>query len=124
VFVDVPMDELFNSAPADLPAVGRGRGADPDPEAVAEVAELLSRAERPLLVLGTDVWADGAEADALAFAPAVDCILMVVEPTTPIQVIERAMELVPKEKFLGFVLNKIKPSDNGYHYYRYGYGKP
>ncbi len=67
VFVDVPMDEFFNAAPADLPAARPVRGADPDPEAVAEVAELLSRAERPLLVLGTDVWADGAERDALAF---------------------------------------------------------
>lgn len=67
VFVDVPMDEFFNSAPAELPVAARTRGAEPDPEAVAEVAELLSQAERPLLVLGTDVWADGAETDALAF---------------------------------------------------------
>ncbi len=67
VFVDVPMDELFNTTTAAPPAVGDSRGEDPDPEAVAEVAELLSRSERPLLVLGTDVWADGAETAALEF---------------------------------------------------------
>jgi len=64
-----------------------------------------------------------AEADALAFAPLVDCILMVIEPRTPFQAIEKALDLVPKEKFLGFALNKAKPSENGYHYYKYGYGR-
>ncbi len=58
-----------SSSPARRPTCpppSAARGADPDPEAVAEIAELLSRAERPVLVLGTDVWADGAEHDALA----------------------------------------------------------
>ncbi|MFC5175511.1 acetolactate synthase [Nocardioides taihuensis] len=65
VFVDVPMDELFNSASGALPAAGHARGADPDPDAVSEIAELLASATRPVLVLGTDVWADGAEEAAL-----------------------------------------------------------
>jgi protein-tyrosine kinase len=64
-----------------------------------------------------------AEADALAFTPLVDCILMVIERKTPFQAVEKALELVPQEKFLGFALNKIKAGSNGYHYYRYNYGK-
>jgi non-specific protein-tyrosine kinase len=62
-----------------------------------------------------------AEADALAFAPLVDCILMVVHPATSFGDIQRALDLVPKEKFLGFVLNQIE-SSNGDYYYRYKYG--
>ena len=65
VFVDVPMDEFFNQGTGTLPTVSASRGADPDPEAVEAVAALLSAAERPVLILGTDVWADGAEEAAL-----------------------------------------------------------
>ncbi len=67
VFLDVPMDEFFDSASGELPVVTRVRGAEPDPDALAEVAELLGTAVRPVLVLGTDVWADGAEEAALRF---------------------------------------------------------
>ncbi|WP_121258106.1 acetolactate synthase [Nocardioides ferulae] len=67
VFVDVPMDEFFNSASGPAPSGARARGAAPDPETVTEVAELLAAAQRPVLVLGTDVWADGAEEAALRF---------------------------------------------------------
>jgi acetolactate synthase-1/2/3 large subunit len=66
-FVDVPMDEFFNSAAADIPVFTPARGLDPDPDEITEIAELVSRADRPLLILGTDVWADGAEVEALAF---------------------------------------------------------
>jgi acetolactate synthase-1/2/3 large subunit len=65
VFVDVPMDEFFNQATGPLPEVSRPRGQDPDPEALEAVAALLAEAERPVLILGTDVWADGAERAAL-----------------------------------------------------------
>ncbi|WP_243058194.1 acetolactate synthase [Nocardioides sp. SR21] len=67
VFVDVPMDELFNSATGTLPAVAPQRGADPDPDAIATVAGLLAAAVRPVMILGTDVWADRAEEAALRF---------------------------------------------------------
>src|SRR6476659_1681225 len=53
VFVDVPMDEFFNSASGAVPAVGAARGAEPDPDAITEIAELLAGAVRPVLVLGT-----------------------------------------------------------------------
>jgi acetolactate synthase-1/2/3 large subunit len=71
VFVDVPMDELFNSATGRVPAVGPLRGADPDPDAVTAIAELLAGASHPVLILGTDVWADRAEEAALRFVEAV-----------------------------------------------------
>lgn len=64
-YVDVPMDEFFNVGTGVRPEVGALRGAEPDSDAVARVAGLLARAERPVLVLGTDVWADHAEAAAL-----------------------------------------------------------
>jgi acetolactate synthase I/II/III large subunit len=65
VFVDVPMDEFFNQGSGGVPVVGPSRGADPDPDAIAAVARLLADAARPVLILGTDVWADGAEHAAL-----------------------------------------------------------
>ena len=66
VFVDVPMDEFFNTATVTLPGGGRPRGAEPDTDALERIVRLLADAERPVLILGTDVWADGAEEQALA----------------------------------------------------------
>src|SRR5262245_39308734 len=65
VFVDVPMDEFFNSADVTLPTGEPSRGAEPDSDAIERIARLLADAERPVLILGTDVWADGAEQQAL-----------------------------------------------------------
>jgi acetolactate synthase-1/2/3 large subunit len=65
VFVDVPMDEFFNQATGVVPDGTRGRGAQPDTDAIERIARLLADAERPVLILGTDVWADGAEQQAL-----------------------------------------------------------
>ncbi|KQQ43556.1 acetolactate synthase [Nocardioides sp. Leaf307] len=65
VFVDVPMDEFFASASGSLPTVGAGRGEAPDTDAIDRIAALLAASERPVLVLGTDVWADRAEVAAL-----------------------------------------------------------
>ena len=45
----------------------RHRGVEPDGDAIAAIAGLLARAQRPVLILGTDVWADRAEAAALRF---------------------------------------------------------
>ena len=65
VFVDVPMDEFFNSSSGPAPTGDRPRGADPDTDAIDRIAGLLAAAARPVLILGTDVWADGAEVAAL-----------------------------------------------------------
>ena len=67
-FVDVPMDEFFNSTTVTAPSQGNTTAPiDPDDSAVAKIAGLLAGAERPVLILGTDVWADRAEGAALDF---------------------------------------------------------
>ena len=56
-------------------------------------------------------------ADAIAFAPLVDCILMVVEEgRTSIKDVNKALDMIPKEKFLGFVLNRRKAPLQKYYY--------
>ncbi|MFN8193851.1 MAG: acetolactate synthase [Nocardioidaceae bacterium] len=68
VFVDVPMDEFFNQGSGTAPAAPRRTRLEPDADALGEIAELLGSARRPVLILGTDVWADGAVEAALRFA--------------------------------------------------------
>ncbi|WP_185995806.1 acetolactate synthase [Nocardioides campestrisoli] len=65
VFVDVPMDEFFSSASGPAPTGARPAPVEPDADAVARIAGLLAAVSRPVLVLGTDVWADRAEDAAL-----------------------------------------------------------
>ncbi len=65
VFLDASLEALFGAAPAEP---GQPDGADatadrpdqPDPAAIDQIAGLLARASRPVLVLGSDVWLDGA----------------------------------------------------------------
>ena len=68
VFLDVPMDQLFSRADVELPSPPVRERTAPDPDDLAAVGALLARAERPVLVLGSDVWADGAEDAALRLA--------------------------------------------------------
>lgn len=68
VFLDVPMDQLFSRAAVTLPPAPRRTRAEPDPDDVDRVGLLLSRAHRPVLVIGSDVWSDGAEASAARLA--------------------------------------------------------
>lgn len=54
-----------------------------------------------------DVPAVLAGADAMVFAPLVDGIVMVVDRgVTPMPDVKKAVELLPREKLLGFVLNE------------------
>jgi non-specific protein-tyrosine kinase len=56
-------------------------------------------------------------ADAIVLAHLVDCIIMVVaEGQTSIHDIEKALQLLPQEKFLGFVLNRQKFPTLKYYY--------
>lgn len=65
VFLDLPMDRLYEHAETELPAPDSHQGdRSPDPEAVSHVAHLIGQAQRPLLVYGSDVWLDGAETTA------------------------------------------------------------
>jgi acetolactate synthase-1/2/3 large subunit len=66
-FLDVPMDQFFDRAAVDRPTVVARPRLEPDPDALAQIGALLAEAQRPVLVLGTDVWADGAEEAALRF---------------------------------------------------------
>ncbi|HSN05965.1 MAG TPA: acetolactate synthase [Candidatus Angelobacter sp.] len=67
VFLDVPMDVLFSYADVAPATAATPTLAAPDPDDVDEVVRLLSEAEHPVLVLGGDVWAGGAEDAALRF---------------------------------------------------------
>ena len=79
VFLDIALEALFGtaevpSAPhpaASHPAASHspaGPEDTPDPGAIAEIAALLARSSRPVLVLGSDVWLDGAAEAARAAA--------------------------------------------------------
>jgi acetolactate synthase-1/2/3 large subunit len=90
VFLDASLEALFGPAPAwqpeptgDLRRIGRehspsdpgsaqarepGGSDKPSSESVTAVARLLAASERPVLVLGSDVWMDGAEAEARSAA--------------------------------------------------------
>ena len=72
VFLDASPEALFGAAPAPsgaAPPAASAAGRDvPDAAAVAEVARLLAAARRPVLVLGSDVWLEGAEHAARAAA--------------------------------------------------------
>ncbi|HYP22419.1 MAG TPA: acetolactate synthase [Actinomycetota bacterium] len=58
-FLDFPLEVLFNNwSGGDLTAPEIPAPAAPD---VDEVARLLSEAERPVLIAGSNVWLDGAE---------------------------------------------------------------
>jgi len=61
-------------------------------------------------------------ADALALAPYVDCIVLVIEEgRTSNRDVQKALELIPAEKFLGFVMNRQKyaKSKDYYHYRKF-----
>src|SRR5918994_1430245 len=68
VFVDVPMDELFGRADVERPTGSKGATAEPDQDDLTTVAARFAAAERPVLVLGSDVWLDRAEDAARRFA--------------------------------------------------------
>ena len=81
------------------------------------VAEMKTRYGDRYVIFDVPPLLSGA--DALTFSQLVDGIIMVVEEgRTPIKEVEKALELIPKEKFLGFVLNKARITQNGYYGYK------
>jgi acetolactate synthase-1/2/3 large subunit len=70
-FLDVPMDQFFDRAAVERPAAATRARVRPDPDALGDIGRLLAEANRPVLILGTDVWADGAEESALRFVESV-----------------------------------------------------
>ena len=62
VFLDVSLEALYDQAAPPPFVAGAGpAGAAPDPGVVSDIASRLAQAQRPVLVLGSDVWLDGAE---------------------------------------------------------------
>jgi len=59
------MDQFFDKATVERPTGPARQRTEPDPDALTRIGALLAEASRPVLVLGTDVWADGAEEAAL-----------------------------------------------------------
>ncbi|MBI1376304.1 MAG: acetolactate synthase [Frankiales bacterium] len=68
VFLDVPMDVLFSYADSPAPVAAAPAPQAPDPDDVDEAVRLLAEAAHPVLVLGGDVWAGGAEDAAVRLA--------------------------------------------------------
>jgi acetolactate synthase-1/2/3 large subunit len=67
VFLDFYMDDLFSpSGPYDSETLTPSP-LEPAPEALATIARLIAEAERPVVVLGSDVWMDRAEEAARDF---------------------------------------------------------
>ena len=83
------------------------------PRMKALVEEMKSRYHNRCIIFDTPPVL--SRSDAVAFSPLIDCIVMVVEAgMTTIEDVQKALELLPKEKFLGFVLNRAKMELNGY----------
>ncbi|MCY3635367.1 MAG: acetolactate synthase [bacterium] len=60
VFVDYPMDVLFSEGSGTVPNEAIPIGEAPDPDGMAAVADMVAAAQRPALLVGTDVYWDGA----------------------------------------------------------------
>ncbi|MEU7896243.1 acetolactate synthase [Nonomuraea sp. NPDC049152] len=70
VFIDFAMDHLFSPSEMHQAETQTPSPLEPDPDAIARVAALLAEAERPVVVLGSDVWMDRAEEAARDFVEA------------------------------------------------------
>ncbi len=60
VFVDYPMDVLFAEGEGTVPDEPLPGGAAPDAEGIEQVAALVAAARRPAVMVGSDVYWDGA----------------------------------------------------------------
>jgi acetolactate synthase-1/2/3 large subunit len=70
VYLELPMDVLFEDTTADAPPAPSRSAARPygDPREMTKAAELLSAAERPVVIAGSGVWWDGAWGALRTFA--------------------------------------------------------
>jgi len=68
VFLDFYMDHLFAPAPEHASEALTPSPLEPDSDQLAAIARLIAEAERPVLVLGSDVWMERAEEAARDFA--------------------------------------------------------
>ena len=68
VFLDIPFDVVFAQTTAELPEPTPADRLSPDDGDIAAVAAALDAARRPVLVVSSDVWTDGAAEAARRFA--------------------------------------------------------
>ncbi|TKK88537.1 acetolactate synthase [Herbidospora galbida] len=68
VFLDFYMDHLFAPSPSVETETLAPSPLEPDTDHLAAIAALIAEAERPMLVVGSDVWMDRAEEAARDFA--------------------------------------------------------
>jgi non-specific protein-tyrosine kinase len=81
------------------------------------VKEMKSRYDDRHLIFDAPPILSGA--DTLTLAPLMDGIIIVVEEgRTSMRDLQKAIEQIPLDKFLGFVMNRQKIVKNNYHYQR------
>jgi non-specific protein-tyrosine kinase len=79
------------------------------------IQELKTRYDDRYVIIDAPPLLSGA--DTMALAPCVDCILMVVkESRTRMREIRKAIDMIPKEKFLGYVMNQQRQNGTAYYY--------
>ncbi|SNR87308.1 acetolactate synthase-1/2/3 large subunit [Haloechinothrix alba] len=61
VFLDIPIEQVFGEATSTAAPPAERQPVPPDQGRLDEIARLMATAQRPVLVLGSDVWTDGAE---------------------------------------------------------------
>ena len=82
----------------------------------AMVEEMKARYSDRYILLDAPPILSGA--DALTLSSLADGLFMVVEAArTPLKEIQEALDLMPRDKFLGFVLNKHSGEKNSYYRY-------
>ena len=123
---DQPLEELIIWPSVDkLTLISGGRTSSNSSELLGSpqmktlVQEMKSRYEDRYIIFDTSPVLIGD--DAIALAHYIDSIIMVVEEgRTSIKDIKRALEMLPQEKFLGFVLNRQTGAlaDKYYGYYK------
>ena len=60
VFVDIPIDVIYDRATVELPDRAPRHRSDPDADAVTRAAALIATSQRPAIIAGSDVYFDGA----------------------------------------------------------------
>lgn len=78
------------------------------------IHELKTRYDDRFVIIDAPPILSGA--DTMALAPCVDAILMVVKQSrTRMRDIKRAIEMIPQDKFLGYVLNRQHRNGTAYY---------
>ncbi len=66
-FLDFPLDVVFNQGPFSFGVPDAPASPEPDAGSVQRVAELLAHSSRPILIVGSNVFLDGAEHEVRSF---------------------------------------------------------